>query len=215
MQNGGSDLILETVKKYSSRDTLPYMIRSKCWVLYLLAHSLAPLLTLQSTGIPDERFTGEWLLSIEVCFVLSPLFLVCSAYKYAARSFFFSVGGQETQAQSGFKGTVQSAMVSPDKSEYRFWSWLLPVAVRIWLQAGSRNMVCSELLRVAVRIQYGCRRLSTGCRLAVDSCRLALRIWIAVDCWRMAVIIADGFQLTFFGWLSACKIQFKGLWPRM
>ncbi len=31
--------------------------------------------------------------------------------------FFFSVGGQETQPQSGLKGTVQSAIESPDKLE--------------------------------------------------------------------------------------------------
>ncbi len=79
-----------------------------------------------------------------MCFVLSPFFLVCSAYKYAAWSFFFSVGGQETQAQSGFKGTVQPAIVSPDKSEY---------GLKLTVVGGCQNMV------VAVRIQYGCRRL--------------------------------------------------------
>jgi hypothetical protein len=48
---------------------------------------------------------------------------------------FFSLSrGQETQAQSGFKGTVQSAKVSP-KSEY---------GLKLTVAGGCQNMVAGS-----------------------------------------------------------------------
>jgi hypothetical protein len=125
-----------------------------------------------------------------MCFVLSPLFLVCSAYKYAARSFFFLCRGVKRHKLSLGLKVQFSRLWCRLTSQNMGWSWLLPVAVTNMVAGSSWNLANSGLLREALTIRVADLQLSVAGGSKNLDCSWLLG--------QIAFIIADGFPLTFF-----------------